>query len=684
MRVYEFAQKLGITNKEILDILKIGGFEVKSHMSAISDEAATFVENHIKKNAPSKSPEKSARPVKKEATKPVAEPEKTSPIIMQKEPIVKELKPTQTPTPAVAPAVSAQLQAKKPSTGPTVEPIVLEPMTVGTVAQKMGKPVNEVILTLLKMGVVATKNHVINRDVIKKVLTHYDIESAAPRQVRKEEVALSTAASGATLKEREPVVAVLGHVDHGKTSLLDFIRKTRVAAREKGGITQHLGAYEASTPQGSIVFLDTPGHEAFSKIRQRGVKVADIVVLVVAADDGIMPQTVEAIKHIKALNVPVIVAINKIDKAEKERIEVVKRELAQYDLLPEEWGGQTVVVPISAKTGKGVDQLLEMIILQGQLMELRTDVEGSARGYVLESQLEKGRGPVATIIAQHGKMSVGDYFICGKTSGRITSLVDSYGKRVEHILPPLPVQVAGFADMPEVGDAFDVVSKQEYLQGRLKEEVRKETGIKESAAEGAIQLLIKCDTHSSQEALLESIERVARKTPVGIHIVSSGVGDINESDVEFAFNTGAQIVGFHVKLQPNTAELVRKRKVSVRLFDIIYKLLEALQAQAETFRKIEMVKVKVGDGVVRKVFDIKNVGVIAGVYVQDGLFSREGSAVIFRGRQKIGEGKLMSLQRDKKAVKEVRTGFECGFMVDGVTDIQVDDRVECFIEKPKE
>lgn len=680
MRVYEFAQKIGVSNKEILEILKAGGFAVKSHMSLVSDEAMKFVEIYLKKSASPKSSEKPAQTVSKAEPKPVVEPDKASPSIMQKEIPVKEIKLSQ-PTPSI-PAQS--LAQPKKSAAPAIEPINLEPMTVGVVSLKMGKPVNEVIVTLLKMGVVATKNHVLTREVVKKLVDHYGLESQVPRQVKKEEVALAKASLSATLKERIPVVTVLGHVDHGKTSLLDFIRKTRVAAREKGGITQHLGAYEASTPQGSVVFLDTPGHEAFSKIRQRGVKVADIAVLVIAADDGIMPQTVEAIKHIKALNVPAIVAINKIDKVEKDRIEVVKRELAQYDLLPEEWGGQTIVVPLSAKTGKGVDQLLEMIILQGQMLELRSEIDGVARGYVLEAQLEKGRGPVATVITQQGKMSVGDYFVCGATTGRITSLVDSFGNRVDQVLPPHPVAVAGFAHLPEVGDSFEVVSKQDYLQARLKEESRKEVGIKESRVEGAIQLIIKADTNSSQEALVESIEKVARKAPVGIHVVTAGVGDINESDIEFAFNTGAQIIGFHVKLQPNTAELVRKRNVSVRLYDIIYKVLEALQAQAETYREIEMVKVKSGDGIVRKVFDIKNVGVIAGVYVQDGLFSRDGFVVIWRGRQKIGEGKILSLQREKKTVKEVRTGFECGFMVEGVTDIQADDRVECYIEKPKQ
>lgn len=681
MRVYEFAQYLGISNKEVLDILKTGGFAIKSHMSVASDEAITFVENYIKKNTHPTTPEKPTNEITPEKQNLVVEPDKVSAPIMQKD---SNLKDTKTSS-SVQPVSTQAALLKKQPVAQTVEPIVIEPMTVDIAAQKMGKQVTEVILTLLKMGVVATKNHVLTRDVVKKLTEHYGLESQAPRQMRKEEAALATASANANLKERIPVVAVLGHVDHGKTSLLDYIRKTRVAAREKGGITQHLGAYEASTPQGSIVFLDTPGHEAFSKIRQRGVKVADIVVLVIAADDGIMPQTVEAIKHIKALNVPCIVAVNKIDKAEKDRVEIVKRELAQYDLLPEEWGGQTVVVPISAKTGKGIDQLLEMIVLQGQLLELRSDVEGSARGYVLEAQLEKGRGPVATVISQHGKIAIGDYFVCGSTSGRVTSLVDSYGKRVEEVLPPHPVQVAGFASLPEVGDSFDVVTKEAYLQSRMKDETRKETGIKQSTAEGAaIQLLVKSDTYSSQEALLESIEKVTRKAPVGIHVVSSGVGDINESDVEFAFNTGAQIVGFHVKLQPNASELAHKRKVSVRLYDIIYKLLEALAAQAETFREIEMVKVKQGDGIVRKVFDIKNVGVIAGVYVQDGLFSRDGFVVIWRGRQKIGEGKIMSLQREKKTVKEVRAGFECGFMVDGVTDILVDDRVECFVEKPKQ
>jgi translation initiation factor IF-2 len=684
MRVYELAQIYSVTSKAIIDALASSHFPVKSHMSVLGDEAITFLEINLIKKTPQKISEDSASQVPNQASKQVAEPANESPTIMQKETTISKNSRRTSPTRTATPTSFVVANPKKQTVEPVMQPVVIEPMTVGVAAQRMGQPVNEVILTLLKWGVVATKNITLSRDIVKRLIEHYGLESQVALQEIKQGIMPRTTAAGTVLNERIPVVAVLGHVDHGKTSLLDFIRKTRVASREKGGITQHLGAYEASTPQGSIVFLDTPGHEAFSKIRQRGVKVADIVVLVVAADDGIMPQTIEAIKHIKAMGSPVIVAINKVDKVEKERIEVVKRQLAQYDMLPEEWGGQTVVVPISAKTGFGVDQLLEMIVLQGQMMELRADTQGMARGYVLEAQLEKGRGAVATVIAQHGKIAVGDYFLCGSTAGRVTSLVDSLGRRVEFILPPLPVAVAGFESLPDVGDLFQVVPKQEYLVSRSHQDARKEMSTKETAAEGAIQILLKADTHSSQEALIESIERISRKSPVTFHIVSTHVGDISESDVEFAFNTGAQIIGFHVKVQPNAAELARKRGVSIQLYDIIYKLLEALQAHGETFRKVEMVKVKTGEAIVRKVFDIKNLGVIAGVYIQDGLFSRDGYVVIWRGKHKIGEGKIMSLQRDKKTVKEVRAGFEGGFMVEGITDWAVDDRVECFVEKPKQ
>jgi translation initiation factor IF-2 len=567
------------------------------------------------------------------------------------------------------------------------EGLIHAPTAVAQVAEQLYRPVNDVILALLKLGILSSKNQLLNEKIIAQLAEHYKVKLLKPHVATAEKEPMSAVkpAEGKALQERLPIVVVMGHVDHGKTTLLDFIRKTRVAQKEKGGITQHLGAYEASTSQGNIVFLDTPGHEAFSRIRMRGSKVADIAILVVAADDGIMPQTIEAISHARAANLPIIVAINKVDKVEPTRLEGIRRELAQHDLLPEDWGGQTIAVPISAKTGKGIDQLLDMIVLQAQMMELKADGKSTARGYILESKLEKGRGAVATFIAQQGALHVGDTFVCGSTFGRVSSLVNSLGERIKEVGPSVPVQVAGFSDLPEAGDLFEVVSAQEQQERmrKLREAPKSSFTTKATSSENAINIIVKTDSHSSKEALLGSIAKVSKSVEKGFNILLSGVGDISESDVILAENTGSVIVGLHVKAEPNAALLAQRLGVNLNLQDIIYKLLESLEEMARGKQEVKMISTKIGEAVVRKVFDIKDLGVIAGSYVRDGRFNRDGKVTIYRGNKKIGEGKIKSLQRDKKTVKEVHTGFECGFIIENFGDFQVDDRVECYLEVPE-
>jgi len=403
--------------------------------------------------------------------------------------------------------------------------------------------------------------------------------------------------------------------------------------------------------------------------------------LVIAAEDGIMQQTVEAIKHLKTMGIPIIVAINKIDKADPVRIETVKRQLAEQDMLPEEWGGQTICIPISALYGTGVDQLLEMIALQAELLELRASRTSDARGFVLESKLERGRGPVATLILQSGTLHVGDYFVCGKTVGKVSSIKNSFGKTVQEVIPSIPVLVAGFNELPEVGDVLHVVSKDEFKQD--KQQRTHVSFASQTTSEDTINLILKTDTNSSKEAVMDSINKLTKKLDIGFGIVYAGVGNVNESDIELAYNTGATIIGLHVKAESNALLLAQRREVTIDLYMIIYKLLEALEERAEKAKPIEKVRTKIGEAVVRRVFDIKGVGVIAGSYVQDGRFSKDGYAVGWRGRQKIGEGKITSLQRDKKTVKEVHAGYECGFVVAGMTDWEVDDRIECFVDLPK-
>lgn len=696
MRVYEFSKESGIATKDLLQALKSQGFEVKSHMSVLSEKELQFLAKHFKSKAVASAKSEAKSEVEKVEKSEKISAVKTTPTTKETETPKMQVSPKKevfqaAPQPSIVskqPIVKPTLHPQKiekiePETPVSVAEIVLDSMLVADVAAKMGKPVNDIILALLKWGIVANKNQMLGTDVIARLAEHYQIKTVKPTTQRKEVLKEQISVTHGDFKERLPVVVVLGHVDHGKTTLLDYIRKTRVAAKEKGGITQHLGAYEAQTPHGNMIFLDTPGHEAFSKIRMRGTKVADIAVLVVAADDGIMPQTIEAIKLAKAMEVPIVVAMNKIDKVDTPRLEVIKRQLAQQDLLPEEWGGQVVVVPISAKEGKNIDQLLEMILLQSQLMELKADIAGHAKGYVLEAKLEKGRGPVATLICQHGIVKVGDYFVAGKTMGRISSLVDSYGQRLKEALPSIPVLVAGFDGLPEAGDYFEVVEKDMQRKTLIESERKSAIPNRILAKEDAINLIIKTDTNSSKEALLEAIEKLSKKAPKPFAIVYAGVGDIAESDVDLAINTNAKLIALHVKADNNALALAQHEDVSIITYDIIYKLLEALEEMAEKEKEIKLVRKKIGEASILKVFDIKNVGVIAGAQIKEGRFSKDGILVAFRGNKKIGEGKVKSLQRDKKSVKEVHTGFECAFLVDSISDWQVDDRVECYIEVPE-
>ena len=659
MRVYEFSKKNGIPNKELLQILRDNGFDLPSHMSLLPDDAQVFLEKQLHKKT-SSSP--ITAEIKKETMQTIQIPQVPVPPVPEKEVIRPTVKPV---IPKVVPEVTLPLM----------------PMSLTQAAHIMGKPVSELILTLLKQRIVTTKNQILSEKILEQLARQYSIKTVPVEATKDASVHAAPLVSEGVQEERLPVVVVIGHVDHGKTTLLDFIRKTRIAAKEKGGITQHLGAYEAKTDHGNVVFLDTPGHEAFSMMRVRGIKVADIAILVVAADDGIMPQTIEAIKLAKEVGLPVIVAINKVDKATPSQIEAVKRGLTQHDLAPEEWGGQTVCVPISAKLGQGINELLEVVILQSQLMELKANMRVPARGFVLESKLEKGRGPVATIICQHGILHVGDYFVCGSTQGKVSSLVDFAGKRVQEARPSIPVQVAGFASLPQTGDLFEVVLQEEMKRGRTAmAETRSTASARQVQHENALNIIIKTDGASSKEALLNSITKLSGKAFKEFYVISAGVGAITESDVVLASDTKSIIYGLHAKVEPNAATLAQKLGVLIKLYDIIYKMLEDLHTVAEQGRPVKKVLRKIGEATVLKVFDIKNLGVIAGAQVKSGRFSKDGKVIVFRGKFKVGEGMIKSLQRDRKSVKEVHTGFECAFMIEGFTEWQPEDRVECYLE----
>lgn len=667
-------KKVGVANKEVIEILTKKGFEVSSHMSALAPDALQFLETSFAK--------KSSVEASSKKTVKIQEPQEVSsqlppiatPKISVEVPTVTVQQPKSSGTPVAVPVVQEPVVAVAPQ-----GQVVAEPMTLAQFAEHAQKPVGEIILNLLKKKLVYAKNQVLSEDLVKDLARQYNLIVVAPTRISTQAGKVAQVEHG---EQRLPVVVVIGHVDHGKTTLLDFVRKTRVASREKGGITQHLGAYRVTTAHGDLVFLDTPGHAAFSKMRGRGVRVADIAILVVAADDGVMPQTVEALKHAQAVNTPIIVAVNKMDKAEPSRVDVIKRELAQYNLLPEEWGGQTLYVPISAKTGQGIDSLLEMVVLQSHMMELKADRSLPAAGFVLEARLERGRGPVATVITHQGILKIGDYIAAGKAYGKVSALIDAHGSQVRSVEPSVPVQISGFTELPESGDAFEVVTEKQFNKLKSGQTVESRVSAPKSTSEDTFNIILKADAYSSQEALLDAIAKIPQKNAQEINVVHAAVGPVSESDVVLASTTNSVIFTFHVKVDANAVALAHKDKVSIRRFDVIYHLLEALEESVKKAQKVPMVSKKIGEAVVRKVFDIKNLGVIAGSYVKEGRFAREGTVLCWRGKQKIGGGAIKSLERDRKSVKEVHAGFEFAFFVDNFNDWQVDDRVECFIEVP--
>lgn len=681
MRVYELAKKLGISSKELMAFLEKEKIEASSHMALLSDEDASRIELQL-----SKQTKETVKNIEQKSTR---SPHTNGRTVAKKDNNRSNRAGAKDNKPLYNKQVKSVVLESKNLVDTAPKELVLESMLVGEFAERVGVPSSDVILTLLRAGIMSAKGQRIEKDVVSKLATHYGVKLIdAPKAVSESALNENTdyAVQEIALRPRLPVVVVLGHVDHGKTSLLDYIRKTRVADKEKGGITQHIGAYEAVTPQGNAIFIDTPGHEAFSKIRQRGSRVADIAILVVAADDGIMPQTVEAIKHIKNAHIPVIVAVNKIDKVDISRLDIIKRQLAQHDLLPEDWGGDIVVAPISAKTGKGIDTLLEMVILQTQLLDLKAEANTPYKGYILESKMEKGRGAVATVLGKHGTLKVGDYFICGDVKGKATSIVNSRGEILHEAGPSLPVQIAGFDGQAQVGDFFKVVSKEEWRDTKMASVASATAAYiaagQHQADQEAILLLVKTDTNSSREALVDSIEKIAHKAPVRISVVGSSIGYVTESDVELAYTTGARIICLHTKVETKAMLLAQQRGVTIHLFDIIYKLLEYLEQFAESKRAQEYTSQKIGEAVVLKVFDIKGVGVIAGCRVTDGKCTKDSSVVVWRGRYKIGEGKVNSLQREKRTVKEVLNGFECGIGVENFGDFIPDDRLEIFIQVP--
>jgi translation initiation factor IF-2 len=553
----------------------------------------------------------------------------------------------------------------------------------------MRRKSGEVIKALVELGVMATVNELLDPTAAKLVADKFgfdvEIRSVEGELVEEDEVDPSQ------LSLRPPVVTVMGHVDHGKTSLLDYIRKSKVAEREFGGITQHIGAYQVMTSHGKVTFLDTPGHEAFTAMRARGAQATDIVILVVAADDGVMPQTVEAINHARAANVPIIVAVNKIDKPEADP-ERAKRELSNHGLVPEEWGGQTIFVPTSAKKGTGVDQLLEMTALQAEILELKANGARAAKGVIIESRLDRGRGPVATALVQTGTLKEGDAVVVGAQSGRIRALIDPLGKKVKSAGPSDPVEILGLSGVPSAGDVLVAVSDERKARQiaqmraeRDRAKVKAATRITleslhkqiESGEVKELRLVLKADVQGSVEALTESLERLSTDE-VKLKVIHSSVGAINESDVMLASASNAIVLGFNVKADPKAATAAQANGVDVRHYNVIYEAINDLRAAMAGMLAPEIRETALGRAQVRQIFVISKLGPIAGSYVQEGKIVRGAKVRVRRGDAIVGEGVVGSLKRFKDDVREVLAGLECGIGVDGVKGVQAGDILEVF------
>ena len=570
-----------------------------------------------------------------------------------------------------------------------------EKITVKDLSERIGKPVSEIIKKLLMLGIFANINNELDFDTAQLICTEFEIELELKLAETAEDAleAEDVEDKEEDLVHRPPVVTIMGHVDHGKTSLLDYIRKTRVTAGEAGGITQHIGAYTVDLHGEKITFLDTPGHEAFTAMRARGAQATDIAILVVAADDGVMPQTVEAINQAKAAGVQTIVAINKMDKptADPDRI---RQELTKYDLVDEEWGGDTIIVPVSAHTGQGVEQLLEMILLVAEVQDYKANPNRKARGIIVEARLDKGRGPVANVLIKNGTLNVGDTIIAGTAYGRVRAMVNDRGERVKQAFPSDPVEVIGFNDVPEAGDILSAVDD-DSLSRKVAEERKdkaKAALIKAQSkttlddlfnqiSEGQLKelnLIIKADVQGSVEAVKQSLERLSNNE-VKVKAIHGGVGAITETDVILASASNAIIIGFNVRHDTSVRDIAEREKVDIRLYRVIYSAIEDIEAAMKGLLAPKFRENVLGRCRVRQTFKVSGVGTVAGCYVTDGKIQRNAQVRLLRDNIVIHEGKIDSLKRFKDDVKEVATGYECGLGIEGYNDVKENDEIECFI-----
>nr|WP_207717256.1 translation initiation factor IF-2 [Clostridium acetobutylicum] len=681
VRIYELSKELGRSSKELINILHDEfGIVVKNHMSVIDEEDAELIKEMLSESN---------------------DEDKKSDLVEEYEDMISD---------SIKVRKNKKVKQKDKDKENTDEDeeeeqefddvIEIEnTITVKDLADKLKKPITEVIKELMFMGVMAAINQEIDFETSSKVAAKFKVdviqkaEEADKKELKSEfENEFEEDEDEGTWIKRPPVVTVMGHVDHGKTSLLDAIRKSSVTETEAGGITQHIGAYTVKMNEGKVTFLDTPGHEAFTAMRARGAEITDVVILVVAADDGIMPQTKEAINHCKAANVPIVVAINKIDKP-GANIDRVKQELTEHGLIPEDWGGDTICVPVSAKTKQGLDSLIEMTILTADVMDLKADPKRHARGTVIEGKLDKGRGPVASLIVQNGTLKVGNSIIVGSTYGRIRAMFDDKGKKIKSAGPSVPVEILGLSDVPEAGDKFNVVKDEKTARNMAKIRVEKLRSanlaskhkvsledLYSQIQEGKVKelgIIVKADVQGSVEAVKQSFEKLSTDA-VKVRVIHGAVGAITETDVILASASNAIIIGFNVRPDNNASALAEKEKVDIKTYRVIYTAIDDIKSAMIGMLDPEYKEEVIGNAEVRHIYKISSIGTVAGCYVTSGKITRSSSIRVIRDGIVILEGELASLKRFKDDAKEVARGFECGLTIDKFNDIKEGDVIEAF------
>ena len=675
VRIYEYAKEVGKQSKDLITVLKDANIEVSNHMSMLTEEGLAKLDSVFKKQEKAVQNDKSSNNEGKKNKKKKIKKEKN--------------KKAQKQQPAIIEAPSEETISED-----TI--LVKDGMTVGELSEVLSIGSTELIKKLfMELKIMANINQSLTLEQIELIAMDYGKEIQEEVEINKEDLDLYFEVEDAEkdLKERAPIVTIMGHVDHGKTTLLDTIRNSRVTAGEAGGITQHIGAYQVRAKDKKITFLDTPGHAAFTTMRARGAKITDVTILVVAADDGVMPQTIEAINHAKAAEVPIIVAVNKMDKPQANPDRVMN-ELVEYGLISEEWGGDTIFVPISALKGEGIDELLENILLVTEMQELKANPNRLALGTVIEAKLDKGRGAVATLLVQNGSLNVGDPVVVGNTYGRVRAMINDRSKNIQTAKPSTPVEITGLQDVPNAGDRFVVFGDEKTARqiGEKRQQQYIETTRQANSAVSLdtlfeqmkqgemkdLNIIIKADVQGSVEALAMSLAKIDVEG-VNVRIIHTGVGAINESDITLAVASNAVVIGFNVRPDNNAKQMAQTEQVDIRLHSIIYKVIEEIEAAMTGLLDPEFVEKVIGLAEVRQVYKVSKIGTIAGAYVTEGKVSRDGKVRVIRDSVVIYEGEIDTLRRFKDDVKEVQSGYECGMTVENFNDIKEGDVFEVYI-----